>query len=421
MGAGDGVPVVLVAVDLRGMFQARSCLVVLSATDVLQCAHVSGACHQPGGAEPSCGGLCLRGELVDELEIPRGERDPGSGFEEPRPPERAVLRQRGTQGCECPVGVAVGVLEEGSARLRFDPERLGACVGSPGRVVGAARPVDLAELVEAGPRQPAVHADETGTLLLQLGHHPIPLALGAEELQLVDAGDPREHEGARQGCRPPGQRVRPDPHPGQVSEGLTEMDDRAVDVAAPHRVDPAPDDGDHGLVEGREAAQVTRSDGREAGQGEGEAVEVGVVVLGGEQPELKGGCRGAFEVPLEVQVDERPEVVGVAMEPSPRLLGEQAAGGRQPRAEESDVAARAPLLADLERRLGRALELAGSDAAVVDELLDPGRLRNIAEPPVCAREDVEIVCGQVALLGGQLLDDLAPFLRCPGRWAHASG
>ena len=103
------------------------------------------------------------------------------------------------------------------------------------------------------------------------------------------------------------------------------MDDRAVDVAAPQRVDPAAEDREHRLVEGREAAQVTRSDGREAGQGEREAVEVGVVVLGGERPELNGGGRGALEVPREVQVNERPEVGGVAVEPPPRLVGEQAA------------------------------------------------------------------------------------------------
>ena len=79
MNAGHGVAVALVAVDLSRTFEARSCIAVLPATDVLQCAHGRGACDQTGGPEPTCGGLGLRGELVDELANLRGELDPGSG------------------------------------------------------------------------------------------------------------------------------------------------------------------------------------------------------------------------------------------------------------------------------------------------------------------------------------------------------
>ena len=131
-----------------------------------------------------------------------------------------------------------------------------------------------AQLGEAMARHPGVGVGDRAAHGSQLGGGLVPSPLRDEQLELVHAHDPGVRERLRELGAPRFERVRPGAHATEVADLPGQVDDGAVDVAAPEWVHFSGDDRQHGLVEEVESGiGVAAQDLRVRGEHEGERAE----------------------------------------------------------------------------------------------------------------------------------------------------
>ena len=323
------------------------------------------------------------------------------------------IRPSSARAASSPVSASppapVGLVEERLAGLWRHPEVARAVVGRARADDVAAQPPHVPELAVALGRDPPVRADELAAATRDLVLHDVPLTLRAEQLQLVDPGDPGIHERLGERGRPVLERVGPGPHPGEVTELEAQVDHRAVDVARPLRWHDARDDRDEGLVEvaeplGRAAAPHLGH----APDDEPERLERRVVEGPGHLGQHASRLRGRRRVVLEVVGEAGVEVDQVAVHRRRREVAQDPPGPVEPRLADDDVALGGPGEAELEGTGGGTELVPRGDPGAVDLFAHLEEARGVAEPPAAAPEEVEVV-------GVQRLTRLGPLEQVVGR------
>ena len=306
-------------------------------------------------------------------------------------------------------GAPFGAQQQRRSGLGVDAEAPGAFVRRARARRVAAQTTDLSELVEAGAREPAVCADERLALPAELLLDDVPAALGADHLELVDAGDAGVHEGLRQRRRPAGQGLGPVAHPGQVGQPVAEVDRRAVDVACPECVDPSGEHGQHRLVEEREArGGLAPPDGRHPVEDQGEAGEGLVLVLLGEGADPGGRPLGRRGIALHVHGEGALDVERGAVHGSGREVAEQSFGPVHPGQRDLHVTARGPGQAEPERTVGGPLGRALGAQPLVDVLGHRHRRGRVTQPPGGLAERGQVVGAEAVAHRLEPVVDRAP-------------
>ena len=235
----------------------------------------------------------------------------------------------------------------------------------------------------------------------------------------MDAGHVGVDERVAARLRPPGHRLRPGPHAREVAQLVAQVDDRAVEVTGPQRVDLTGEHREHRLVEvGETLLRATATDGRHAAGGQGEAGQGGIVVLPPEGGDLRRGGVGGVggrRAAREVHAGDVVGVEEVAVQRPAGQPGDDAAGAREPRHADRDVAAGQPLESQPERPVRRLAGLALREQAPVDLLGDLHRLRRVTEPPGCLGQQAEVAGRQRLAGAGEARVDRAPVAPPPRR------
>ena len=229
---------------------------------------------RPCAAEPAGVGRELCGESARRLVLPGVECEFDCGQQQRQPLHGGPRRDRGAEGVDGLRPPAFGRGEQRRPGLGIDARPECEGVGLGGLVTSAAQAQHMPELGEAVARHPGVGVGDRAARRSQLGGGLVPSPLGDEQLEPVHADDPRIRERLREFGAPGFECIGPGAHAAEVADLPGQVDDGAVDVAAPEGIDFTGDDRQHRLVEEVESCiGVAAQNLRLRGEHEGERPE----------------------------------------------------------------------------------------------------------------------------------------------------